>query len=227
MKITRIPEQDLQALEKLAALSEQEAAFFSEAIAKTEPAIGRASFLHETTKSLPKMDKVVIEGLVRTLLGMQATRIAWEATVEDFVAALEFAENVLNSRVLAESVELWRGRLLGLLRLQSLFLSAKAATVLSAQEHPFVAAKIYTDIRPIFTDDGHAASQLDASAGVLVHMLHLQLGGENQPQEIYVALDNRDIETLAKVLSRAKAKTAKLTQTIQRSGMRYLEPPQE
>lgn len=227
LTITKILQRDVRALETLAALPEHEAAGFLDAVAKTEPTIGRVKFVVQVTRALPAMQKAVADELMRAVLGMQAARIAWEATPEEFVKALAAAENVVESKALSSKAELWRKRLLALLSTESAFLTAKAAMILTAQEHPFESARIYTDIRPIFADQLAEAVKLEPSAAVLVHRLRLRLGGENQPRELDVALDNRDLDALARAVERAKQKAAMLTEIMERSNLRHLEPPQE
>lgn len=227
LKITRIPQRDVQALETLAALAEQEAARFLDAVAKTDPTISRANFVVQVTKALPGIQIAAADELVRAVLGMQAARIAWEATAEEFVKALAAAENVAESKALTSNAVLWRERVINLLLTESVFLTAKAATILTAQEHPFESASIYTDIRPIFADRLIESVKLEPSAAVLVHHLRLRLGGANQPRELDVALDNRDLDALARAVDRAKQKAATLAETIKRSNLRHLEPPEE
>ncbi len=227
LKITKIPDQDLRTLERLAALPELEAVGFLDAVAKTEPTIGRIKFVVQVTSALPDMQKAVAEELMRAVLVMQAVRIAWESTAEEFVKALAAAENVVKSEALSSKGELWRKRLIALLSTESAFLTVKAAAILTAQEHPFESVKIYTDIRPIFADRLVDGVKLEPSAAVLVHRLRLCLGGENQPRELEVALDNRDLDALAKAVERARQKAAMLTGIMERSNLRHLEPPQE
>lgn len=69
-----------------------------DAVAKTDPTISRANFVVQVTKALPGIQIAAADELVRAVLGMQAARIAWEATAEEFVKALAAAENVAESK---------------------------------------------------------------------------------------------------------------------------------
>ena len=227
LKIARIPNDQVQALEMLAALSEQEAADFFRAVANAKPTIGGANFPTEAANALPNMQKSVVEQIMRVVLSMQAARITWDATAKDFVAALAAAENVVGAESLSGKAALWSARLLALLNIETAFLAVKAATTLNAQEHVFESAKIYTDIRPIFADQHAASDPIEPAAAVLVHSLYLRLGGESQPRELYVALDDRDLESLARVVDRAKKKAVTLAGIIETSKVRHLKPPQE
>lgn len=225
--ISKIPQADVQALETLAALSPQDFDRFIDAVGKTAPTISRAKFVVQAIGAVPGLQKVVADGLMRAVLRMQAARIAWGATAEEFVQALAGAENVVESETLSQNTDSWRQRLKNILSTESVFLTAKAATVLTAQEHPFESAGIYTDIRPIFSESVSESEIAGPTAAVLVHHLRLRFGGENQPRELDVALDNRDLETLARIVERAKRKAAALAETIRRSNLRHLEPPED
>ena len=227
LKISKIPDQDLQTLEALAALSEQDARHLADAVANARPAIGRAVFVEEVTRSLPGMKRESADKLIRVLLAMVATRIAWQATAADFIDALAAADNVVESKVFSKASSSLKERLSTLLSIESAFLTAKAATILSAHEHPFEEAAIFTDIRPVFGDEGASSDATSPSAAVLVHQLRLRLGGENQPQELFVAMDNRDLDTLAKLVDRARRKSKALAQLMHRANLPHLEPPRE
>ncbi|MGC8561476.1 MAG: hypothetical protein ACP5O1_12470 [Phycisphaerae bacterium] len=227
MNIKRIPQRDVQALEAIAALSPQDFDGFVDAVRKTAPAIGRANFVVQIVGAAAGLQRTAADELMRAVLGMQAARIAWEATAEEFAQALAAAENVAESKVLSQNSDLWRQRLINLLSTESVYLAAKAATVLTAHEHPFESASIYTDIRPIFAEGVSESGNVEPTAAVLVHHLRLRLGGENQPRELDVALDNRDLEALAKVVERAKRKAAALAEAIKLSNLRHMEPPED
>ena len=85
----------------------------------------------------------------------------------------------------------------------------KAASALTAHESPFESARVFTDVRPIFGEQDPVSENARPRAAVLVHMLQLRLAGEEARREIYVALDNRDLQTLIDALNRANGKESR------------------
>jgi DNA-directed RNA polymerase subunit F len=98
-------------------------------------------------------------------------------------------------------------------------LSAKAKELQSDVERYLCDARILTDLRPVFR------SEVDLPQGVIVvHTLKLAYhdAATGRHEELFVSIDNDDIEKLKEILKRAEEKTKSLTSKLQISGVRML-----
>lgn len=222
LKIQKIPDRDVESLTKLAGMADGAFAQLVEVCRSAKPCLGMRKFLDGITALLPTDAQDAAKAMLESLFGMQVARIRVGVIADEFVEAVLSAQNVRELKLPDEKLEVFRGRLGQMLAVDSLFIAAKAASVLTAHEHPFESARIFTDVRPIFGDA--KAEEIKPQAAVLVHMLKLTLAGEETEREFYVAMDNRDLQTLIDALTRAKGKAAELREFVQRGGLSYLEP---
>ena len=102
----------------------------------------------------------------------------------------------------------------------SLGMTAKALNVAREHGHVFCAARVLTDIRPVFK-----RSLDDTPAVVLVHTLKLSYHERDRspPEDFFVALDARGLRELRGVIDRAIQKEATLNALISSSNMEHLE----
>jgi hypothetical protein len=89
---------------------------------------------------------------------------------------------------------------------RSLGVSAKATQLLFSHKNPLSTARIFTDIRPVFTGD----DSLVARAAVLTHTLELITNTDGHRLSHYITLDSSDLKTLKMVVDRAIHKEASL-----------------
>jgi len=127
----------------------------------------------------------------------------------------EFAEAVVEEAVHEELVNRGdsaatsklRERISQLLSLdRSLGVSAKATQLLISHKNPLLTARIFTDIRPVFTGDENPTPR----AAVIVHTLQLVTGTDGRELSHYIAQDSADLKTLKGVVDRAIQKEASL-----------------
>ena len=97
-------------------------------------------------------------------------------------------------------------------------LNTKAISVLTDHDNLFLSAKILTDARPIFNDEGSA---LEAIA--VVHMLRIHFEHNSEHQDFFAALDVGDLRKLRHVIDRAEQKAEVLKMTFKASNIPYLD----
>jgi hypothetical protein len=100
----------------------------------------------------------------------------------------------------------------------SLSLTSKALDVLTDADRIFYSAKILTDIRPVFDDEGKKIE-----AAVIMHNLRIHFGQDNEHRDFFVALDTNDIKELRSVLDRADRKAESLQMLLNRAKISYLD----
>lgn len=138
----------------------------------------------------------------------------------------EFVEDVLEAATLTEPkrfdakvVESLRANLTSLLTFPDLLASQNATNLVLDHERVLTAARVLTDIRPVFS--GNAT--IHPVAGMVVHTLKIAYATTRGNDEFYVALDGQDIDVLIETLERAKQKAAVLAKVLQTAQLRKLE----
>ncbi len=97
-----------------------------------------------------------------------------------------------------------------ILDIDSLNIVSKAARLQRDGERLFCTAKILSDIRPVFSVD----PSLRPAGAVLSHTLKLGYHEGKEHREFHVVLDSEDVEALAEVVERARAKDKTLRDVL-------------
>ncbi len=90
---------------------------------------------------------------------------------------------------------------------------AKALDVLVQDPHPFSAARIITELRPVFLEESEGVT---IAAGMIVHSLKLSsFRSDGSQEDYYVSMDSRDLQELKQVINRAIEKEESLQRMIE------------
>ncbi|MBA7656344.1 hypothetical protein ES703_64268 [subsurface metagenome] len=108
---------------------------------------------------------------------------------------------------------------------ESFGLINKALQLYSEYQNLFLDARILTDLRPIFKSN----LKEGPAGGIIVHNLKViyQSKHDSRSQEIFLALDSADLDTLIKVLERAKEKAENLYNCIDQNIFPCIEYKEE
>jgi hypothetical protein len=109
-------------------------------------------------------------------------------------------------------------KLKSLLNIEPLELSTRAFDIQHEYEKVFRAARIITDIRPVFDVPG-----AEAIGAMIVHNLSVKYFQDGENKEILFALDDADVTALRKVLEKAEIKSKTLEQLVEKAGVYYFE----
>lgn len=120
--------------------------------------------------------------------------------------------------VSAEQTGLLSTRIIELLDIKSLALTAKAFSLITSDAAPFSDARIVSDIRPIFSGKDES---LELMASVIVHHLHIEVAGEGENH--HSALTTSDLMTLRRTVERALDKDRKLREALRGGPLPALE----
>jgi hypothetical protein len=157
-----------------------------------------------------------LSSIVLTIISLNGHRAHDDGTPEDLA---EFVmETAADSNVSIGDRETFKKRLLRFFELETLFVSAKALTILQSNENLFRGARIVTDVRPVFGSDPSAPP----AAAVVVHMLDLSYQKDGDIKHLYVGMDSMDINILRETLDRADTKAESLKPMIK--GTTFLDP---
>lgn len=98
--------------------------------------------------------------------------------------------------------------------------SANAHEVLAQHDRNFQAARIFTDLRPLFDTDPSEPP----SGAVIVEMLQLETwSGDGRSETVRVAMDRADLLSLREVIDRAITKTDSLRRLMEEAGITSFE----
>lgn len=178
-----------------------------------KPAVIAAHVQESLKSSIPDLTEIV-----QTLGSMNSSRINADISVEEF--ANNIAKWVTRRRDVPKDYNqaAFEQRLVSLLSIESLVLSAKSFDIEHEYDRIFNSARIISDIRPVF-----GLSAVEPIAAMVVHNLKIRYYENGELKVSFFALDSADLAELRKVVDRAEGKTTKLEKMIAKSGVHYLE----
>jgi hypothetical protein len=218
----RIPKSGQIAFRKLLDLTAEQFDKLVNAIAETPPAASPDLFWSHVADRVLEIDRESVQLIVDELFSLNYARDSWGLSESDFAKmASEAAASQASkkSRIPEDEKNTLSLRLTRLLEIKaSLSLTSKALDVLTDADRIFYSAKILTDIRPVFDDEGKKIE-----AAVIMHNLRIHFGQDNEHRDFFVALDTNDIKELRSVLDRADRKAESLQMLLNRAKISYLD----
>ncbi len=149
--------------------------------------------------NIPNVNSAEEEKIATAIISLHMLRASKDTPSGEFV---EDVSQAIGSFDPAGQSEASRTRLLRIIEISPLIVSAKAFTILMDRERTMVTAKILTDLRYAFRPDVEGKPY----GAVVIHTLKLSYHEEGDHKDFLVALDDDDIKALRAVLDRAEAK---------------------
>ncbi|MDQ3705212.1 MAG: hypothetical protein M3437_08335 [Chloroflexota bacterium] len=171
-------------------------------------------FLADTVKGTPRSD---LEGLVNmgmwvfaglSVLSVPLTELAHDLSQSKDLMLSEAERSVLESR------------LVSILQSGAMTATWKALDLLYEHDKTFYDARIITDVRPLFPDD---VTQPPIAA-VMTHTLRIHYHHSRRHDELFIALDDDDLDQLQAAIDRARKKAKSLEALLNASGVTFLSP---
>jgi len=221
LPIIRIPDRHRPGLIKIRLVREEDFAELVWAL-ENSAVVARFPLLSSRVASQVKLlNKTEIDDILRTLLSLASSLADSEVSVDkvasDLVDAMRASARE-DLRLSPENEDVFKNRIVRLLNISSLNMSAKACRVRTDYPGVFCDAKILSDIRPVFDKPG------DKPIGsVINHTLRIEYHEEGDHKEFYVALDTEDLSKLKRTLERAETKAASLKAYLKNSNMPDLD----
>jgi hypothetical protein len=210
-----IPEGFKPALARIAAMSDAEVDELHQALSSAAPTL-RIQAIAAHVQTVLNKDIPDLTDIIQTLSSMNNARVGADVSVQEF--AHDISEQFGLRKVKLPGTETLERKLNLLLSVEALVISAKAFDVQHEYEKLFIAARIVTDSRSVFSQAG-----TEVVGTMIVHNLNIKYSENGQFKEIFIALDDADIAKLRRVLDRAEAKTTILEKLIEKTGIRYLD----
>ena len=220
MSNINIPKRQYTVLNKIAELSEPQFSELLNSLNEIEASLSAQEFSNHLSKKVKSIPENDVEDVVALLCGLYPAKENNNKTASEI--ASDIKDTVKYEKPLIFTLEksaVLEDRINKLLSVdKAIAITAKAHDVVTEHQHTFCGARIFSDIRPVFT-----AAADSVSAAVVVHTLNISFHHAGDHKEIFVALDKSDIEVLKKVIERAERKSKALESIIKKTGVAYLE----
>lgn len=217
MASVRIPKPAREGLHKLASLSDEQFRDLCKALESIPLEIRHHSIFAErevAPASISPSDMETIKtGFFPVLMAASSVPVPVSEYISDVVEAVEEEDGPLPDSSLLED------RLNQILTVPSTELVAKAYDVITEHGCTYASARILSDIRPVFGEN----VEEQPKAVVIVHMLNINYSESGDKKTFVVALDNKDIDDLSKLLERAKKKIDSLKLVIASTGITHID----
>lgn len=217
-----VPKSNYAGLKAIAELDDAVIQIIAAALGEAVPAGSLDRLVKEMLSRLAGESIPNLPLIVRALLSLESGRELCGLEAAVFVS--EVCESLREDRdfggTVAVSMAVLQRRLERLLQSgEALAVTAKALAILSDHEHPFLGARILTDVRTVFR-----ANLADPPAGaVTIHMLGVHFHDGNSHKDIFLALDLKDLRELRDTIDRALEKEKHLHEILSRSNILHLE----
>ncbi|MDX2269677.1 MAG: hypothetical protein NW208_16370 [Bryobacter sp.] len=198
-----IPKKHSSAFAQLAKLdSAVFEAFLDRLQSRNQPCLHLHEMERRLTEDLSGAN-VTIESLGEALVAFALTAFEpwWGSEVQKSILISTSKEHQLTDEQ-AVTLDERLNRIAGLRFVQ---VSAKSAMLQVSHDLVFNSSRIATDLRPVFTEP------LESNwAYLVIHQLRLSCRRNGEKEEIYIALDDHDLEELEQTILRARAKASLL-----------------
>ena len=161
--------------------------------------------------------------IIDSLLSMYGARAGCELSLVDFVEGITRAvreSDEFFSKLEHQDSGYIKDTLTRLLDIDTINDSIKAVQLLTDHPNTLTNARIYTDIRPVFKKDTTEA----LACALVVHTLKLSFLQGDHEEEFFVAMDDRDLDILLRVIERAKDKGRFVNSLLKSADIAHLEP---
>jgi len=203
----KVPDEYKLGLHRLLGLGANEREALLKALEDVEPTSDINKLKSQVVSKLTDISDS--DEIVDGLLSLYGARVGFELPLDDFLNAISRAiEKSFDDAAQPPppNTNEIKAILEKLLNVPTLAENMKAVQLLSEHRNTFFNARILTDIRPVFkTDIGDPLAFC-----LIIHTLKVSYFKGNQPTELFIAMDDNDIELLQDVLERAKKKGTRL-----------------
>lgn len=217
MAITRIPDPYRQGFAKIKKLSSIEVEALVAALEKSSPTGGMKGMISTVCEQIPALKKEDVEDIVRTLYSLYVFRADADSpltgTISELIGAMRAAGKESLTVSDGEEGE-FRDKMAKLFSVNALAVTSKVEQLKSDYAKTFYAAKILTDIRPVF-----AKPEQRPIGAAITHTLKIEYHEEGEHKEFYIALDAEDLQKLKTVLQRADAKASSLKSLLEAASL--------
>jgi len=205
-----LPKENERGIAIIKLLSDSEVNQISEVLRKFSPPIKFSKVISDVRPILEGRSEEDIESLVDTIYSLYSLRFYREAPIEEFLVdlldAIRESDNEELKTINSDEAAALEFRLKSLLTARTFSVLTKAHDLHGEFANIFWNAKVISDIRPVWDED----VKVPPVGVVITQTLKLEYGDIEGSKELYLNVNEGDIELLISVLLRAREKAATL-----------------
>ena len=217
-----IPKENERGIAVIKLLSDSDTNQVSEVFKKSIPPIRYTDIVSALQPILHGLSKEDIEDLVDAIYSLYFLRSDSDVSIQQFLAdlleAIKESDNKEIQTTNAAELAILESKFKSLLTIRPLSTLAKAHELRGDFANIFWDAKVISDIRPVWDED----VKVPPDGVVIAQTLKLKYGDVESPKELYLNMNEEDIELLISVLMRAQQKRATLESLAKESWMKIL-----
>lgn len=217
-----IPESAFGPIRDLVDMDSKDFEAFVLGLTNAKPSISPAALGRHIASEASGLSRSVVNSIVDEIVTLEYLKQDSELSAAKFASSLTAAALEASSEDFSftdEDAKILEQRLTAIFSADHVLeLNTKSASILTDHDRLFLSAKILTDARPVFNEDG---SKIEAFA--IVHMLRLHVAHNQNHEDIFVALDVGDIPKLRNVLDRADQKAEAIQAMLKSTETPYLD----
>lgn len=215
----QIPNRYVPALGLVRNLTDAVSKEFLQALESAHIASSAKAMADGIASSVPSIPKEELETITELLYSLYHVREFSELNRNDFLKELlEGIREVAKPAISEQEFPLIRQRFKDLLSVTVLQSISKAIVLQRDQDRIYCEARIVSDIRPVFGED----VKEKPVAAAITHTLNISYHESGDHKDLYVVLDQVDLEEMEKVIKRAMVKDKALDQLLSDSGVARL-----
>ena len=217
----RVPKASFAPLREIIGLSDKTFEKLYRALLELKPQSTQERIVDQIEEKVSAIERTTIRSITREITELAEVCAKTELSVEQVATMVSMAVKDDPSKELElpnEAVVTLKERLVKLLEApHALSVTSKSNDLLTEHQHFFYSARLFSDIRPVFSGD---AKTVDAA--VIMHNLVIHYGDSENHNDFHVALDDADIQVLKDLLNRAEEKSVTLQKMVKAAGVNFL-----
>ena len=172
------------------------------------PKHGLAELSDRLEQVIPIQESLNRRTLAETLVSMYASLLRSGMPTAEF--AKNIADAILVTQPAAFDGQALSNRLNQLLCIDAIRLSAKASELRVDHDRVYNSSRVVSDLRPIFNEPVESG----LSGFMLIHQLKIVSMRRGKPEELFFAMDEKDLESLKTTLERAEIKSKQIRELL-------------
>lgn len=222
MASLRIPERHLAGLTKLLSLPGESFRSAVTALEGIPVSKDPQDFVENALRNVEGLSSDDLELFAEAILSLVIVRASFEDSTSEYIEQVESALKGIVSdelKLSEEDISRVPEKLSLLLENTNLLLSAKSVSMMFEHDALFSKARVLTQILPVFGNDVNETPK----GALLTHQLGIHYFKDGRHKEFFLVLDDEEIQTLIKVLERAKAKADTLKTFLASTSLHTIE----
>lgn len=216
-----LPKSAYSAVQALVALEDQQFDELVKGLDGAIPDLDSDAFVDSAIAGIRTFDPDVARIIANELLTMVFTGS------RNYLSSLELAKDLSEAALEAtsekfpfttEQKKILESRLSKVFAIRSVRITGKAQDVFLDTDKRYLAARVLTDLRPVFNERGE-----EILAGTVIHSLRIRYSENGQAKDVYFSMSNADLTALVKAAERALAKGHILSELVKKSSIQELQ----